>query len=96
MSVITKLNDGQDAYDFVGEYVERFWKRHGIYEPLVVDLSKSYDNSDWVRSIELVEKDFDRWVTVFENDWWEGEKYIILHGIASLYDLEIEGGIFND
>ena len=50
-------------------------------------IATSYDDDD---------KDYIKFKHTWDNNWWEGEKYIKLFGIALLEDLEIEGGIYNE
>ncbi len=87
-----KLNDGQDGYDVVAEYIERYWK-HNPKGVVVFRIGTSYDGDNYYLSNEIAEPTQFGYIE-FSNDWWEGEKYIKLLGIQSLDVLDISGGIY--
>lgn len=84
------LSKDDDAYDIIGDYVERYWENN-VYEEVIVDLSISYDGRDWVMANDLACPNFtDVGMSVlFEHDWWEGEKHLLLRGIMALSDVDI-------
>lgn len=90
------LCPGQDAYCIIANYVEKYWE-HNAYEDVVVRLAISCDGKEWKYSNEIVLLDCNKkdWV-VFENDWWEGQKYIKLLGIKGVSELNIAGGIYDN
>lgn len=89
--VSVKLDDNQSAYDFVGDYIEKFWKKNS-YCDVVVLIGTSYDGLDYCESLEIVTPTEDMMGVEFLNDWHEGERYIKIFGIKSVCDIEIEDG----
>ena len=87
-----KLQEGQNGYDVIGEYVQRYWKRHGISE-VIISLGTSYDGQNYVMLKEIVFPECGDDI-LFNNDWWEGEKYLKIYGIVSIDDIDITGGIY--
>ena len=87
-----KLKDGQSAYDIIGDYVRRYWKRN-VYTDVVVSIALSYDGKEY-RTYHEVASPENFYDVMYLNDWWEGEKYIKIFGIQSVDELEISGGIY--
>ena len=90
------LEENQSGYDAVLEYIERFLDKEELMGVVAFTIATSYDDDDkdYIKSkhTEIVDVDYDK--VVWDNDWWEGEKYIKIFGIALLNDLEIKGGIY--
>jgi len=78
-----KLNDNENGYDVIEEYVRRYWK-HNADETVVVCMETSYDGKKYYNANNVVEPGFDCYDTTTNYDWWEGEKYIKLHGIIGI------------
>lgn len=89
-----ELRDGQSGYDAIGEYVRRYWDHVG-YDTVVVALGTSYHGDDFYLFNEIANTT-DTTEVEFANDWWEGEKFIRIFGIAAVNGLDISGGIYQD
>ena len=85
------LEENQNGYDEVFKYIKRFLDKRHTDGMVVFTISLSYDDNKYLKHTELVEVDYEK--VIYENDWWEGEKYIKLFGIELLRDLEIKGGM---
>lgn len=90
------LSEGDDAYDIIGDYVERYWERH-YYGAVLICMYISFDGEIWYGGIEYAEPTEYCTGVVFNNDWWEGEKHIKLLGIKSVRDFDdFYGGIYEE
>lgn len=87
-----ELKSNQSAYEAIVEYIRRYWE-HNVICTVIVALGKSYDGSDYNMSNEIVIP-VDGDGIEFLDDWWEGERFVRISGIKSVYDLEITGGIY--
>lgn len=68
------LKDNEDGYDKVGKVVDEFVEKYGIGS-MIVKLALAYtpgERPDISNELLLYEDDDFIW----ENDWWEGQKYI--------------------
>lgn len=88
------LKDNETGYGEVGKYVERYWDVHGSRD-VIVGIETSYDGVEWRYNNEIATvytpvRDEIEWL----NDWWEGEKYIRLHGIQSVETINVYGGLY--
>lgn len=88
-----KLENGQNGYDVVGEYIKRYWK-HNYIDTVIVSLGlsrdgKTYDSYKGVATPYYSDIEF-------LDDWWEGEKFIRIFGIKTLNELDIYGGIYSE
>ena len=92
------LEENKNGYAEVLKYIERFLDKEELMGTVAFTIATSYDDDDndyiKFKHTEIVDVDYDK--VVWDNDWWEGEKYIKLFGIKLLSDLEIEGGIYNE
>lgn len=88
-----KLKKKQTGYDVVGEYIERYWK-HNILDQVIVSLGLSRDGVTYEHYNEVASPHFSD--IMFERDWWEGEEYIRIFGIAHIDSLNITGGIYEE
>lgn len=89
-----KLENGQDGYDVIGNYIRRYWDRNA-YEDVIVSIGTSYDGKIYAHYNEIVSPYFETDDFVeFLHDWWEGEKYIRLFGIKPVSAFNITGGIY--
>lgn len=90
------LEHEQNAYDIIGEYVIRHWQ-HSYYDDAVVCMDISYDNKEYYNANDYVTpvREFKDYGVIFENDWWEGEKYIKLYGIKNISEIELTGGLYD-
>ena len=80
------LKDKQTGYDVVAECVREYWDQT-YYGTVIVWMAISNDGEKYCRFNEVViPQDGD---IEFLNDWWEGEKYIKIYGIANLDDIEM-------
>lgn len=87
-----KLKEGQNGYDVIAEYIQRYWKREKT-DTVIISIGTSYDGNTYYFSKEIATPICGDDIE-FLNDWWEGEKYIRLFGIRSLKDINIVGGIY--
>lgn len=92
ISIILKNNE--TGYGEINKYVERYWDVHGSGD-VIVGIETSYDGVEWRYNNEIA--------TVYTpaqgevewlNDWWEGEKYIRLHGIQGVETINVCGGLY--
>lgn len=86
------VTDGKSGYDVIADYVRRYWE-YNTYTNIIVSMATSYDNKKYYYHNEVVSPynyDGIEWL----NDWWEGEIYIKLYGIADINDFEIHGGLY--
>ena len=92
--ILITLTNGQTGYDAVAHYIENYWKHNGDFcDTVVVQFDISYNGKDFSTEYDVVcPYDYNR--VEFFNDWWEGQKYILLRGIRYLRKLNIEGGIY--
>lgn len=89
-----KLEDGQNGYNIVGEYIRRYWE-HSVYDTVVVALGTSYEGKVYTLHKEVASPyHFDDIEYLY--DWWEGEKYIRIYGIQAIETLDISGGIYTE
>ena len=87
-----KLKYGQDGYDVVGEYIRKYWS-HNLTDVVIVSIGISHDGNNYELLKEVAYPNgFDD--IEFLYDWWEGEKFIKLFGIKSIYEFDISGGIY--
>ena len=95
--VSVKLDDGQSAYGFVGEYIEKFWEKN-FYCDVVVLIGTSRDGLDYCESVEIASPTEDMMGVEFLNDWHEGEPYVKVFGIKCVDDIEFtsDEGILKD
>ena len=89
--VVLILKDNENGYSRVEEYVKRYWDCHGD-EDVIVSVEASYDSVEW-RCTNEIASPYQRGVE-WLNDWWEGEKYIRLHGIQGVDTLDVFGGLY--
>ena len=88
------LKNGQSGYDAVGEYICRYWE-HNVVDTVIFSIGTSYDGKKYeVRNEVATPSGFSDIEYLY--DWWEGEKYIRLFGIRSVYELDITGGIYEE
>lgn len=88
------LEENQNGYDEVFKYIKRFLDKRKTFGMVVFTIDLSYDDKEYFKNTELVDVEYDK--VIYDNDWWEGEKYIKLFGIELLDNLDIEGGIYNE
>ena len=87
-----KLKYGQDGYDVVGEYIRKYWS-HNLTDVVIVSIGISHDGDNYTLLKEVAYPNgFDD--IEFLYDWWEGEKFIKLFGIKSIYEFDVSGGIY--
>ena len=91
-----KLDTGQDAYEIVGEYVDRFFEHEKLMDDCIIRISlhnefenKWYSPQNEIREIDFINSD-SGWV--YLNDWWEGESAIRIYGIKFIRNTEILDG----
>jgi hypothetical protein len=88
----------KDAYQAVGEYIERYWKRHG-YTSVVVCMETSDDGKKYVECNVFASPDLSPsgfGAVEYDYDWWEGEKYVRISGIRGLHEMRFVGGVYED
>lgn len=95
IGVLITLNDGQNGYDVVGNYIKRYWKHYNYEATVAIHLDVSYDGREY-RSVYDTATPYHYDDMMFDYDWWEGEQYIRLKGIKYLQELNIEGGIYTE
>lgn len=89
------IEEGKTAYEAVEKYIYRFLGHEG-YDDVIVRLGTSYNNVEWDIFNEFVSIDVGDLECVFEDDWWEGERFIRIYGIQSIQTLNISGGLYYD
>lgn len=89
------LKDNEIGYGEVGKYVERYWDVHGSRD-VIVGIETSYDGIEWRYNNEIATVYIPsvRGEVEWLNDWWEGERYIRLHGIQSVETINVHGGLY--
>lgn len=90
------IEEGKTAYEAVRRYICRFWDNEQSFCDMIVRLSTSYNNVEWRTFNTLALFDVDNFDVIFENDWWEGERFIRLYGIISVDDINVSGGLYPD
>lgn len=93
--VTIELKDGQDGYEAVEEYVDRYCQLNG-YQDVIVSIATSYDGKEYNLFNEIVFPDNNCVSFTFLNDWWEGEKFIKILGIKGVNELTIVGGLYEE
>lgn len=95
-SVLITLDDGQTGYDAVARYIHNYWQHNGDFcDTVVVQFEISYNGKDFSTEYDVVYP-HDYYDVEFLNDWWEGQKYILLRGIRYLREFNVEGGIYSE
>ena len=91
--VTLNLKDNENGYSKVEEYVKRYWGHNGDQD-VIVSVEASYDSVEWRCTNEIASpyQSGVEWL----NDWWEGEKYIRLHGIQGVDTLDVSGGLYEE
>ena len=83
-----KLKDEEIGYDAVGKYVEEYLNRN-CWDDLIVELEISYDGKDWDRIKEIVCPTNNCRELKWLNDWWEGQRYINIIGMANIDEIDV-------
>lgn len=88
-----ELKNRQSGYDVIEDYIRRYWKHNNSTDTVICSIEVSYDGLTYALIKEVAcPRSYNR--VEFLNDWWEGEKYIKLIGIKSIYELDISGGVY--
>ena len=88
------LKDGETGYEAVGEYIKRYWE-HNPRDAVLFSVAVIYDSgTSGLYTEAAYPSDYDPAGIMYDTDWWEGEKHIILYGIVSFYEIPISGGIY--
>ena len=90
------LKDGQNGYDEVGRYIERFWDHNKMVDAVICRLATSFDGSSYETRNEVATPSFPGSDIEFLYDWWEGERFIKLLGIMSLSEVDVHGGLYDE
>lgn len=95
ISIILKNNE--TGYGEIDKYVERYWDVYGSGD-VIVGIETSYDGVEWRYNNEIatVYLPSVRGEVEWLNDWWEGEKYIRLHGIQSVETINVYDGLYEE
>lgn len=88
-----KLEERQNGYDVIGEYIRRYWD-HNTADTVIVSIGISHDDGDTYELRNEIASPMNLDDVEFLYDWWEGEKFIGLFGIKSISELDIYGGIY--
>lgn len=83
-----KLNDKEIGYEAVGKYVEEYLNEH-CWDDSIVELEISYDGKDWDRIKEIVCPTNNCRELEWLNDWWEGQRYINIIGMANIDEIDV-------
>lgn len=86
MMIEIKLDKHHNAYDIVGEYVERYWQEH-YYTDVIVRMATSYNGKIFAPFNEIVLFNGD--TIEYINDWWEGEEYLQIYGIIDIHKVTV-------
>ena len=83
-----KLKYKEIGYDVVGKYVEEYLNEH-CWDDSIVELETSYDGKDWDRIKEIVCPTNNCRELKWLNDWWEGQRYINIIGMANVDEIDV-------
>lgn len=87
-----ELKDNENGYEVVNKYINNFWENHfRIKNTVVISLSTSYTGNLYEYRNEVAYP-INNYDIEYLSDWWEGQKYIRIHGIA--YLVKIEGDLY--
>lgn len=81
------------GYDIVGDLIIKYFN-HNDYSDVIVRIGTSYDGKRYDITNEVAF--FENCDILFENDWWEGERFIRVYGIVSIDDVDVSGGLYPD
>jgi len=75
------LKEGQNGYNEVEYYINDYWRKY-YPDTVIVSLGISYDGISY-DDVNIVAEpmNFIFAEVVFNTDWWEGQKYIIIYGM---------------
>lgn len=90
------IEEGKTAYEAVAKYIYRFFDNDAAFDDVIVRIGTSYNNIEWTTFNTLALFDMNEFDFEFEDDWWEGERFIRLYGIISIDDVEVSGGLYPD
>lgn len=86
---------GITGYEAIGRYIRNYWRQFGYPVSVLVRLDVSFNGEDWFSLMEYASPSgFLGNDIEFDNDWWEGKRYIRLYGIKAIDLMEVEGGIY--
>ncbi len=83
-----KLKDKEIGYNAVGKYVEEYLNEH-CWDDSIVELEISYDGKDWDSIKEIVCPTNNCRELEWLNDWWEGQRYINIIGMANIDEIDV-------
>lgn len=90
-----ELKDNENGYEVVNKYINNFWENHlKTKDTVVVSLSTSYTGNLYEYHNEVAYPNSSYNDIEYLSDWWEGQKYICIHGVAYLNCVKIEGGLY--
>lgn len=90
--MVIVLDEGEDAYEEVYKAIEKYIKSDDT-----ISLDSFYVTLELISNgtskifTELIQYDFDIGDYVWNNDWWEGEYTIIVHGLADIDTIHFYG-----
>lgn len=90
--IVIVLDEGEDAYEEVYKVIEKYIKKDDL-----ISLDDYYVTIELISNgtsdiyTERIHYDFDIDDYIWENDWWEGEYTIIVHGLANVFTLRFKG-----
>lgn len=90
--MVVVLDEGEDAYEEVYKAIEKYIKPDDA-----ISLDSYYVTLELISNgmsntyTELIRYDFDIDDYVWDNDWWEGEYTIIIHGLADIDTIHFYG-----
>lgn len=94
--MIYKVQPPEDLYDLVGEFVRQQADIRGkalgydapVDDDVLVSVSYSYDSIHWTREVLIVLPDPCNDRVTFEYDYFEGQRYICIHWIRTLDEID--------
>ena len=75
-----------NGYDYVSNYIKKFWKSKYICD-VVCFIGTSLDGIDYCKTVEVAFPDENAEDVVFINDWYEGEPHVKIFGIKCVDDI---------
>lgn len=85
------LKDNENGYEEVEKVVDKFVEKYGYGSIIVkIALARTPEEMPDIYNELLLFEGFDEGF-IWENDWWEGEKYIVVVAIDFVADVIISG-----
>ena len=76
-----------DGYDYVANYIKRFWESRYICD-VVCLIGTSFDGVNYEKTVEIAYPDENCTDVEFLNDWYEGEPFVKVFCIKCVDDID--------